>query len=456
MTGRGTWRPARARAALAASAALAAAGAVGCTGDRPAGAATPSPLPASCAQLTAPVRPAPAPVPPAQPAMGFDPFNTFGTTFNQALIVAIVEAMAHNGMGAVGYRYIILDDGWQGRRNAKGQITADARRFPCGMRRLAQFVHGQGFRLGLYATSGPRSCAGRTGNAGHAAADARTFARWGVDYIKLDWCNTSYAPPVAAAITRQWRAAIVASHRPMVLSINAGGSPAVAPWAHGLANSWRVGGDVCGSWYNQTRPPPPAARRCYHDRRYHMGIFDYLMSPVLRSAEGYAGPGHYIDPDMLEVGTLAEAADGRNLKTDALTYSEAETNFSMWAMWSAPLIAGNDPRAMNGTDAASRILLNQQVVAIDQDPRGVPASLIGHRGDWQIWHKRLSGGRSAVAIVNLGSRPATARFTWAQLGIAGRPGSVSDLWAHRKLRVTAVLRQRLPPHATGVYLVTPR
>ena len=450
----GTWRARQAAAGLAASMALVTAGAVGCTRDDPP--RTASSLPVSCAQLAAAPTAAPARVNPGRPAMGFDPFNTFGTTFDQALIVAIVKAMARNGMRAGGYRYIILDDGWQGPRNASGQITADPRRFPCGMSRLAQFVHGEGFLLGLYATPGPRSCAGRTGNAGHAAADARTFARWGVDYVKLDWCYASYAPMAAAEFARQWRAAIGATHRPMILSVNAGGSPTVAPWAHRLASSWRIGGDICGSWYNQTRPPRPTARRCYHDRRYHMGIFDYLTSPVLRRAEKYAGPGHHPDPDMLEVGTLAEAADGQDLNQDALTFSEAGTNLSMWAMWSAPLIAGNDPRAMTGTDVASRILLNRQIIAIDQDPLGIPASFVLRRGPWQVWYKPLSGGRAAIAIVNLGSRPATASFTWARLSVARRPASVTDLWAHRRLRVTGGLRARLQPHATAVYLLTPR
>jgi alpha-galactosidase len=386
--------------------------------------------------------------------MGFDPFNTFGTTFDQAMIVSIVKAMARNGMRAAGYRYVILDDGWQGPRNAEGHITADPHRFPCGIRRLAEFVHKRGFLLGLYATPGPRSCAGRTGDAGHTAADARTFASWGVDYIKLDWCYADYAPSAAAAITRQWRAAVDATRRPMILSINAGGSPTVARWAHTLANSWRVGGDICGSWYNQTRPASPTARRCYHDRRYHMGIFDYLTSSVLRKAARYAGPGHHLDPDMLEVGTAAERAVGPNLAADALTFSEAETNFSMWAMWSAPLIAGNDPRAMKRGDAASRILLNHEIIAIDQNPLGRPAALVPCRCGWQVWNKVLSARRSAVAIVNLADRPASAAFTWAQLGLTGQPARIRNLWTHRRVPVTTTLGLRLPAHATAVYLIT--
>ena len=450
MAGRGR-RGWRVLAACAGALAVTAAAVAGCT-------PVPNPLgpapPEGCAQLIASPKVTPPPVDPLRPVMGFDPFNTFGTTFTQPLIIGAADAMVRTGMRAAGYRYIILDDGWQGPRDAAGQITADSRRFPCGMKRLADFLHSDGFRFGLYATPGPKSCADRTGSAGHAAADVRTFAGWGVDYIKLDWCNADYGTGAATAITRQWRAAIVASGRPMILSINAGGSPTVASWAHTVANSWRIGGDICGSWYNQSRPPPPTARRCYHDRRYHMGIADYLNSPVLRQELRYAGPGHYLDPDMLEVGTAPESGVGRNLPGYALTFSEAKTNFSMWAMWSAPLIAGNDPRAMGGQDPASRILLNRGIIAIDADPTGRPADLIEHRGTWQVWRKALSGGRVALAVVNLGDRPGRSFFSWAPLRIRHRPARVADVWSGRRLRVRQGLAVSLPAHGTGVYLLS--
>ena len=411
------------------------------------------PAPGACSELVAAAARTPPPVGLTRPAMGFNPFNTFGTTFDQSLIVAVVEAMARNGMRAAGYSYVILDDGWQGSRTAGGQLTADPQLFPCGIKRLADFVHREGFDFGLYTTPGPRSCAGRNGSAGHVRADARTFAGWGVDYVKLDWCNADYAPAPAAAIAQQWRAALDATHRPMILSINAGGAPTVAPWAHAVANSWRVGGDICGSWYNQSRSPSSTARRCYHDRLYHMGIVDYLRSGVLRLAARYAGPGHYLDPDMLEVGTLSESTTGTNLATDALTSGEAGTNFAMWAMWSAPLISGSDPRTMTGREPTSLILLNREIIAIDQDPLGRPAALVESRGAWQVWRKPLTGGHAAVAIVNLADRPAAADFSWLRLGLSARPSSLRDLWAQRDLPVTGGLHVRLGAHATAVYLL---
>lgn len=409
--------------------------------------------PRECRALAASPDRTPPPVNPMRPAMGYNPFNTFGTTFDQTLIVAIVKAMARDGMRADGYHYVILDDGWQGSRSRTGQITADARRFPCGIERLAAFVHREGFDLGLYTTPGPRSCGGRTGSAGHARADARTFARWGVDYVKLDWCHADYAPAAAAAAARQWRAALDATHRRMILSINAGGAATVAPWAHTVASSWRVGGDICGSWYNQSRPPSATSRRCYHDRVYHMGIADYLGSSVLRQAAKYAGPGHYLDPDMLEVGTLGESAAGANLSRDALTPGEAATSFAMWAMWSAPLIAGNDPRTMTRAGVASRVLLNREIIAIDQDPLGRPATLVLTRGSWQVWRKPLASGRTVFAVVNLAGRSAAADFIWPRLGLSARPARLRNLWAHRDVAVTGPLHVRLGAHATAMYLL---
>ena len=449
--GRSVWRA----LACAGLVAVTVSGAVSCT-TAAGPAAPPPPRVSSCAELSAPARAFPPPVNPLRPAMGFDPFNTFGTTFGQGLIVSVVKSMTSNGMRAAGYRYIILDDGWQGRRDPAGRITADPGRFPCGIKRLAAFVHRQGFLFGLYTTPGARSCAGRTGSAGHAQTDARTFASWGVDYVKLDWCNASYAPAAAAALARSWRKALDATRRRIILSINAGGDPSVASWAHTVANSWRIGGDVCGSWYNQSRPPPPTARRCYNDRRYHMGIADYVRSPVLRAEERYAGAGHYLDPDMLEVGTAAESPAGLNLRSTALTFDEARTNFSMWAMWSAPLIAGNDPRMMRRGDAASRILLNREVIAIDQDPLGRPATLIRDGRIWQVWRKPLSGGRTALAIVNLGDRPGTIAFSWGQLTPGAPPGTVRDVWAHRVRPASPGLKLRLGAHGTAVYVLAGR
>jgi alpha-galactosidase len=457
-------RPARALAAGAAAVACAAA-AVGC--DHGSGRSAPAGSSANaCASLVAGHPLAPPPVNPDVPVLGYNPYNTFGTSIGQNLIVSIVHAMNRNGMRAAGYRYVLLDDGWQGARTPSGQLTADPARFPCGIKALAAFVHASGFRFGIYTTPGAKACSGRTGGGGHVTADARTFAQWGVDYVKLDWCGADYSPAGAAAIARTWRSALSVTGRPMILSINAGGNPSVGQWAHLIANSWRVGGDICGSWYNLTRPPAAEARRCYN-QQYDEGIYDYLTSPGLRAQAALTSPGHFIDPDMLEVGTAAGSSDPGSPGTGssdpgspgtgtALTGAEAGTNFAMWAMWSAPLIAGNDPRTMTGTDQASTVLLNRQLIAVDQDPLGRAATLEPSPAGWQFWLKQLTGGRVALAIVNLADTPATARFTWPQLGLGARPADLLDAVANRAVEAGPQgLDAPVAAHGTAIYELTP-
>jgi alpha-galactosidase len=405
----------------------------------------------SCSDLTVRTPVPPPPVDLALPAMGWNPYNTFGTGEDQGLITGVVKAMASDGMRAAGYQFVMLDDGWQGSRTSSGELTADPGRFPCGIAALAAFVHAEGFRFGIYTSPAATACSGRPGSARHVLQDARTFAAWGVDYVKLDWCGADYSPSGAAAIAREWRAALNATRRPMMLAINAGGSPSVGKWARLTVSSWRVGGDICGSWYNQTRSPPTTARRCY-SRHYFQGIYDYLTSAGLASQVRLAGPGHHIDPDMLEVGTAAVAPLGADLATPALTQAEAGTNFAMWAMWSAPLIAGNDPRG-----AVPAILLNPRIIAVDQDPLSRPATLVtggraGARTGWQAWRKPLSGGRIAIAIVNLANGPATARFSWAALGVSPAPSGVTGLWTGHAVPASASgLTVTEPPHATAIY-----
>jgi alpha-galactosidase len=235
------------------------------------------------------------------------------------------------------------------------------------------------------------------------------------------------------------------------LSVNAGGSALVGSWARSVAGSWRVGGDVCGSWYNQTLPPQATARRCY-SRVYDQGIYDYLTSASLAAQLGLTGPGHHVDPDMLEVGTTATAPSGADLPGYALSAAEAATNFAMWAMWSAPLVAGNDPRAMTPAGPAMAILLNPRVIAVDQDPLGRPATLVASAGGWQAWRKPLSGGRVAIAIVNLSDGPATTTFPWPLLGLPKPPAALADLWTGDQVPVSAAgLTVTESPHATAIY-----
>ncbi|ONH28995.1 hypothetical protein BL253_18090 [Pseudofrankia asymbiotica] len=351
----------------------------------------------------------------AGPPMGFNHYNHFGNGVTEATVREIADAMVRNGMRAAGYVYVNIDDSWQGGRDANGNIRTNDQ-FPSGIAALADYVHDRGMKLGIYTTPAARSCAGRVGSEGHEDQDVRSFAAWGVDYIKLDWCGADYSPDGAAAIARKWADAIARSGRPMVLSINAGGTLYVPPWASRIVNLWRTGDDICASWYNQTRSPDPASD-CRN--RQSAGIRDYLSSNTPANAS-FVGPGHWADPDMLEVGNAG------------LSFEEAKTHFSVWAMWSAPLLAGNDPRGMNGTDDASRVLLNTEVIAVDQDSRSVMATKARDDDGLQIWRKPLAGGTQAVALVNTRDAATTMTLSWSDLAWA-KVSAMRDLWRHADL-----------------------
>jgi len=353
----------------------------------------------------------------ALPPMGFNQYNHFGLHMTESVMREITDAMVANGMRDAGYRYVNLDDSWQGGRDDAGRIQANAD-FPSGIRALADHVHDRGMKLGIYTTPNHTSCGGRTGSAGHVQQDVDSFASWGVDLIKLDWCNADLSTDAAIAITTEWRDAIARAGRPMVLSINAGAGAEVGGWARRLANMWRSGDDICASWYNKTRAPDPAAEDCYTSR-YHNGIFDYLTSRASADPER-VGPGHWADPDMLEVGN------------PGLSYEEARSHFGLWAMWSAPLIAGNDPRAMTPGSDASRILLNPEVIAVDQDPAGVMAGKVSDTGGLQVWSKPLADGSQAILLLNATDRAADITATRSSLGLTGTY-ALRDLWAGRDL-----------------------
>jgi alpha-galactosidase len=375
--------------------------------------------------------------------MGYDPFNHFGNGVDQWTIGQIAAAMAAGGMRAAGYRYVVVDDSWQGGRAADGTLVPNAA-FSCGIARLAAYVHSRGLLFGLYTSPAAVSCGGHPGSAGHETQDAATFARWGVDYLKLDWCGADTSPAGAAAIARRWRAALDATGRPVVLSVNAGPGRSVAGWASRTVSSWRTGLDVCASWYNQTRAPAKAATSCVDPVNY-LGIYDYLTSDI-RWDLGYVRPGHWADPDMLEVGNAGLDPD------------EARTQLAMWAMWAAPLVAGNDPRTMRPGDPASATLLNPEIIAVDQDPLGQPAHLVSSRAGLQVWARPLAGGAAttteAVAVVNLTDAGVCPTLTWHDLGITDVT-SARDLWAHASLPAAPTgVPLTIPAHGTAVLRLT--
>lgn len=352
------------------------------------------------------------------PPMGWSSWNHFDCRVDEQVVRQTADAMVQSGMRDAGYRYVNVDDCWMaGARDASGRLQADPERFPSGIPALARYVHQRGLRLGLYTDLGTRTCAGRPGLAGHEEQDVRTMTSWGIDYLKVDFCQV---PPdvfrqPAPAYARV-RDALRRSGRRVVLSICNWGVAAPWRWGAAVGHLWRTTGDIRDSWRSVMR----------------------IAGRNGRLAR-YAGPGGWNDPDMLQVGN------------GGMSSREDRAHFSLWAMMAAPLIAGNDVRLMSGP--TRRTLLNREVIAVDQDRRGAQGRRV-QRGRHEVWVKRLRGGGRAVLLLNRGRRRARLRFDLRRLGVRpARSYRVRDLWARRWRRTGRVLRARVPSHGVALFRV---
>jgi alpha-galactosidase len=375
------------------------------------------------------------------PPMGFNPYNTEWCNATEANLRAFADAMVQKGLLGAGYEYLNLDCAWQGSRNASGEIQANSN-YPSGIKALADYAHGKGLKFGIYTAPGAMTCDNKPGSQGHETEDVNSFASWGVEYIKLDWCGADYSANGAANLAQKWQAAIAATGRPMVLSINAGASQTVASWAQSRVNLWRVGDDICDTWLNKTGARNSGYAHCT-STTVQNGIYDYLTMP-LDYLQPYSGKGHWGDPDMLQVGN-----PGLNLE-------EAKTHFSIWAMWSAPLLAGNDLTKMNGSDIASQVLLNREVIAIDQDPKNEWAVRVKNTASALVYKKRLAlSGDHAIAIVNLSGSAQSITIKWSDVGLS-RVTALRDLWLHKDLtpEPSGFTANAVPAHGTVLLRLT--
>lgn len=359
------------------------------------------------------------------PPMGFNTWNKFGCNVSQQLIRQTADAMVSTGMREVGYRYVVIDDCWQVARDAGGRIVPDPVRFSNGMKALADYVHTKGLLFGLYTDAGPKTCQGRPGSLGHEELDARTYAEWGVDYVKVDWCHADSLDPRARYA--KFRKALDQAGRPIVLSICEWGSNNPWEWGPGIGQLWRVTGDIYDKWESVV----------------------WILNANAHH-QGAAGPGHWNDPDMLEVGN------------GGMTLDEYRAHFSLWAMMAAPLIAGNDLRTI-GKETRS-ILLNREVIAVDQDALGAQGRIVIDQGyGTQVWMKPLADGARAVALLNMRSDTAEISVRWYDLGLRPGPAQVRDLWAHRDLGLHSDtgrqhdqrFRARVPPHGVVMLRIRP-
>ena len=328
------------------------------------------------------------------PPMGWSSWNHFGCKITDSIVRAQADAMVSSGMKAAGYEYVNIDDCWEGRRDSQGFIHPNSK-FP-DMKSLAEYVHSKGLKLGIYSSPGPKTCAGYEGSYGHEQQDAETYAKWGIDYLKYDWCSARYVyqPEQFPAAFEKMHQALLSTGRPIVYSIHGRGR--VWAWARSVgANLWRTTGDIKDD-YNR------------------MIAIGFGQSGLAQ----FAGPGHWNDPDMLEIGN------------GGMTAGEYRTHMSLWCLLAAPLITGNDLTRMSAETLA--ILTNPEVIAIDQDPLGVEGHRVWEEGPLEIWIKPLADGSKAVGLFN--REQSTIRITvkFSDIGI-GERATVRDLWARRDL-----------------------
>ena len=333
------------------------------------------------------------------PPMGWNSWNVFQTNINEKMIKEIADAMVTSGMQKAGYTYLVLDDGWMAmERDKNGDLVADPKKFPNGMKALSDYVHGKGLKFGLYNCAGTKTCAGYPGTHGYEFQDARYYASQGVDYLKFDWCSSD-GLNAKEAYTNMSKA-LKAAGRPMIFSLCEWGNNKPWEWAKNVGQLWRTTGDIYDCFDCTKNNGTWSAHGV-------MKILD--MQQNLRI---YAGPGHWNDPDMLEVGN------------GGMKLSENRAHFSMWCMLAAPLISGNDLRKMS--KETSEVLTNKDVIAVNQDKLGIQGYKYAVKDSVEIWFKPLSENNWAVCFLNRTSTSKQIEFNW-------KLENVNDEFSGRKL-----------------------
>ena len=348
------------------------------------------------------------------PPMGWNSWNTFACDVNETLIKQMADKMVSSGMKDAGYIYVNIDDCWHGERDSLGFIHPDPERFASGMKALAEYIHSLGLKFGIYSDAGWQTCGGKPGSRGYEYQDALQYAKWGVDYLKYDWCNTEALNQKGAYLTM--RDALYKAGRPIVFSICEWGNSKPWTWGKDIGHLWRTTGDIINCF------------DCVvdHGTWKSNGIMEILdMQEGLRI---YNGPNHWNDPDMMEVG-------------NGMTVGEDKAHFSMWCMLAAPLIAGNDLRNM--TEYTRTILTNKEVIAVDQDTLGIQGYKFISEDGLETWLRPLSGGDWAVCFMNRSDVTRNVEHDWTkeyvQDGFSNRimdckkdVYTIRDLWKHKE------------------------
>jgi alpha-galactosidase len=361
------------------------------------------------------------------PPMGWNSWNKFACNVSEDLLKQAADAIVSSGMKDAGYQYVVIDDCWQVSRDKDGNINPDAQRFPSGMKALGDYIHAKGLKFGIYSDAGTLTCQKRPGSRGYEFQDARQYAAWGVDYLKFDWCSTTTQD--ARSSYSLMHDALVASGRPTVFSICEWGTAKPWLWAKEIGgNLWRTTGDIQDMW---------------EGKKDWGGLGMVNILDLQDGLQSYAGPGHWNDPDMLEVGN------------GGMTNTEYRSHFSLWAILAAPLMAGNDIRSMS--TEIHDILTNKEVIGVDQDGLGRQGRRVRKDGDLEVWAKQMKDGSRAVVLFNRGSSQANLKVDWEDIGYpAHLPAAVRDLWQHKDLgKFTGSFSAPVESHGVVMIAVKP-
>lgn len=370
------------------------------------------------------------------PPMGWMTWNMFGVNINEQLIREMADAMVEEGFLAAGYQYVYIDDGWQGGRDNRNNIIPDPQKFPSGIKALADYVHSKGLKLGIYSDASQLTCAGYTASLGFEKQDAKTFAGWGIDYLKYDYCGAPAEVEVAKVRYKAIADALRQSGRDIVLGVCEWGPRKPWLWASSIGGQlWRTTYDIRDKWVDKNDGG--------------LGVFDIIN----QNAElySYARPGAWNDMDMLVVGLNGKGGPSSDLNSHGCSSTEYETQMSMWCMMCSPLAMSCDLRKATPDD--KRILLNKEIIAISQDVLGKPAQPKVNNKDYQVYLKQLSDGKYALAVLNVSEQPMKINVPFAQIGLNGKY-SLRDVWQHKDIAKNAKKWQGLvQSHQTKVFVL---
>lgn len=360
------------------------------------------------------------------PPMGWMTWNYFGVNINEEIIREMADAMVSSGMVNAGYDHIMIDDGWQGGRDNKNNIIPDPVKFPSGIKALADYVHSKGIKLGIYSDAAQLTCAGYTASLGFEDQDAKTFASWGIDYLKYDYCHAPSDSNTAKIRYHKMDEALRKSGRDIVFSICEWGCRQPWFWAAKAGGQlWRTTGDIRDVWGSLLH-------------NYNINV----------NLSAYAGPGFWNDPDMLIVGLRGSKGPAKDLGGTGCNDVEYQSNMSLWCIMASPLIATNDIRNMS--EDVKRILMNPEAIAIDQDVLGKQAELKIKNDVWNVLVKPLSNGDVAIAILNLDSTTQKANINFSDLGLGGKY-EIRDVWQHKNLGKSSKWKGEVVSHETKLF-----